>query len=449
MNLSIPVNNVMEYIEDTKISPYISHVKIKVCWVGQQPNRNHTVITKDVALEMGRNLPGSPIVGYYNKDNKDFEQHNRELNITEDGEVQFIDTTFPYGFVPTDAKVWFQWFSDSGVKREYLCTEGYVWTGAYPESKRMVDKGNNQSMELDRQDSPGHWADDVNSGHRIFIYNEALIKKLCVLGEHFEPCFEGASISGYSLNSQEFEEFKTTMFSMINELKEAINKGGSDMEENKNTLPVEGEEATPETFAAEETVEETPTEAPAQDEFAKKDEEEKTSEDNSDKENTDKNEDNNEEEKSEDEDEDKKKKYNLEEVVEYQELTQKYATLEAQLNELQEKYNALETENNGLREFKLAGERKAKEDMIAKFYMLDDAAKKECIDNVDNYSLEEIESRLSVYCFRNGINFASEENKSEEQEIQPTVFNLNNQEDADDAPEWVKAVRRFQNKEEF
>jgi hypothetical protein len=28
-----------------------------------------------------------------------------------------------------DAKVWFQWFKDDGIPHEYLCTEGYIWTG--------------------------------------------------------------------------------------------------------------------------------------------------------------------------------------------------------------------------------------------------------------------------------------------------------------------------------
>jgi hypothetical protein len=28
-------------------------------------------------------------------------------------------------------------------------TEGYIWTGQYPEAKRIVERGNNQSMELD------------------------------------------------------------------------------------------------------------------------------------------------------------------------------------------------------------------------------------------------------------------------------------------------------------
>jgi len=316
----------------------------------------------------------------------------------------------------------------------------------------MITKGNNQSMELDRESSSGYWANSDNSSHRIFIYNEALIKKLCVLGEHFEPCFEGASIAAFSLNSPEFEEFKTTMFSMINELKEAITKGGSDMEEeNKNILPVEGEEPVTETFAAEETSD--VESAPAEGEFVKK-----VPEDNSDKENKDKKEDKK-ETKAEDKEEDKKEDKKEDEddySAKYQELTDNYAALEAQYNELKDKYAALEAEKTeldgevaGLREYKLAGERKAKEDMIAKFYMLDDEAKKDCVENIDKYSLDEIEAQLSVYCFRNGINFASEEENSEEQEIQPTTFNLNNTEDADDAPEWVKAVRRIQNKEEF
>lgn len=453
MNISIPVNNTMEFIEDTQISPFISHVKIKVCWVGQQPNRNHTVITKDVATEMGRNLPGSPIVGYYNKENKDFEQHNREIDFS-DGDVKFVDTTRPYGFVPPDAKVWFQVFSDGGIQHEYLCTEGYIWTKAYPESQRIISNGNNQSMEIDRETSDGYWTNDVNLGKRIFIYSEALIEKLCVLGEHFEPCFEGASVTAFSLNSPEFEEFKTTMFSMINELKEAI-KGGSDMEENKNVLPTETENPAEGNFAAQEDAPaENPTEVQAEFKKAEEDEEKKNSEDNSDKENSGENEDN--KKGSEEEDDDKKKNYNLDEVVEYQELSTKYAALEAQLNELQDKYTALETEKNtlegevtGLREFKLAGERKAKEDMIASFYMLDDEAKKDCVENIDKYSLDDIEAKLSVYCFRNGINFATEEKTTEEQGIQPTSFSLNEQIDADDAPEWVKTVRKIQNKEEF
>jgi hypothetical protein len=78
----------------------------KVCYVGQEPNRNNTVITKELATEMGKKLPGSPVVAFYNQEKKDFEGHEREI-VIEDGEYKILDITKPYGFVPTDANVWF------------------------------------------------------------------------------------------------------------------------------------------------------------------------------------------------------------------------------------------------------------------------------------------------------------------------------------------------------
>ena len=90
-----------------------------------------------------RKLVGSPIVGYYNEETGDFEEHNRLL-VIKDGKLIMKDTTRPYGFVDLNAKVWFAKYKDKdGVEREYLVTEGYLWTGQYPECKRIVDKGNN------------------------------------------------------------------------------------------------------------------------------------------------------------------------------------------------------------------------------------------------------------------------------------------------------------------
>jgi hypothetical protein len=40
-----------------------------VCWVGEEANRNRSVISKEVAKEMANSLPGSPIVGFYNENN--------------------------------------------------------------------------------------------------------------------------------------------------------------------------------------------------------------------------------------------------------------------------------------------------------------------------------------------------------------------------------------------
>jgi hypothetical protein len=41
-------------------------------------------------------------------------------------------------------------------------TEGYIWTGQYPESQRIIDEGNNQSMELSENYLDATWTKDDN-----------------------------------------------------------------------------------------------------------------------------------------------------------------------------------------------------------------------------------------------------------------------------------------------
>ena len=148
---SVLLETPIEFIESTKISPFISKVQIKVCYVGDEPNRNQSVITKEVAREMAPSLRGCPIVGFYNENSGDFEEHNRQINIS-NGEWRISDTTTPYGFVPTDAKIWFATYLDDGENEHmYLCTEGYIWDHVYSEAKRILTQGNNQSMELDEE----------------------------------------------------------------------------------------------------------------------------------------------------------------------------------------------------------------------------------------------------------------------------------------------------------
>lgn len=406
-HISIPIENTCELLNFTPINPLISKVQIKVCYVGEEPNRNSSVITKEVATEMAKSLPGCPIVGFY-KGEEDFDEHNRKITIVND-EVKIEDITKPYGFVSMDAKVWFQKFTDDDIEHEYLCTEGYIWTEAYPESKRIIEKGNNQSMELNRN-IKGSWTTDDNGFPEFFIINEALIEKLCILGEDVEPCFEGATISKqFSLSLD--ENFKQQMFAMVNELKEALDKGGNtQMEDNKII----------------------------EDEFKKKpDEEEKEEkkvseeEGKTDKENKPDSEEDKKDKNSEDEDEKKKKKYSLEEIPEYVELSKNFTAL-------QKDYDALVEEVAVLRSFKASAERADKEEMIKSFYMLSDADKKDCIDNIDKYSLDDIEAKLSVICVRNKVNFNLDEDKTPEN---PTVYTLGDNDDGDSAPAWIKAVR--------
>ena len=420
LHISIPIANTLEFINATEISPLISKCQVKVCYVGQNPNRNGTVITKKVATEMGRKLPGSPVVGYFSQATNDFEGHNKEISLRGGGNIEVLDTTKPYGFVPTDAKVWFQKFDDEGVEREYLVTECYIWTSAYPESQRLFEHGNNQSMELNKETQKGFWAKDNNSGSRFFIYNEALIEKLCILGESVEPCFEGAQFkTEFSLENM--EELRTTMFSMLTELQKTLNKGGSHetMDENKKTL---GNPEDP-NFEAKKQPE---------DENKKKPEGNPAPEDNKPKDGDNKPADNNKEEP--------KKKYNLDEVTEYTELLGKYETLQGEFETLKQEKSDLETEVTSLREFKLTADRKEKQSMIDGFYMLSDDDKKDVVEHIDTYSLDDIEAKLSIICVRNKVNFNLNNNNEQDDDQPKGLFNLENPAD-DNVPEWIKAVR--------
>ena len=470
MNNSIALSAPIELINITPFNPLISKCQIKVCWVGPEANPNKSIISKETAYELANSLPGSPIVGYFNENTGDFEQHNKIIEI-KNGQFKLKPTTQPYGFVDLGAKVWFQKFSDNGVEREYLVTEGWLWTGQFPECQRVIDQGNNQSMELSEDYIDAHWTKDANGNKQFFIINEAIISKLCILGDEYRPCFEGANITAPKIEFSLEESFKEQLFSMMTEIKNMLNEGGASMVDNTNTpvvqefadenqpavdTPVveEPAAAASETGATEPVVTKEPAAAPEfADDNAKDDEEEEkvcpkcgkpldecTCED----------EDEDEEEfaaktcpkcgkpidecECDDEDEeDKPAKYNLEEIPEYIELRNNYSALQAQ-------YDELKATNDELTSFKQGIERKEKETMIESFYMLSDELKKDVVDNIDTYSLEDIEAKLSIICVRNKVSFADlDENTGNE----PTIYTLNSGDcsDNDATPEWVKAIR--------
>lgn len=115
-------------------------------------------------MEMAKTLRGAPIVGYYREDKEDFADHGERIIFDDEG-IKFDCLTKPYGFVSPDAQVWFQEFEDTDdfgntVKKEYLMTTGYIWTGQFEEAKSVIENGKNQSMELQEETLKGEWATD-------------------------------------------------------------------------------------------------------------------------------------------------------------------------------------------------------------------------------------------------------------------------------------------------
>ena len=255
MHQSIATIDSPEFInlQPLEINPLMSRCEIKVLYLGE--NRNHSYITKEVAAEMAKTLRGAPIVGYYKEEKEDFRDHGEKVVFDDEG-MKFECMTKPYGFVAPDAKVWFQKFEDTDefgnqLTREYLMTTGYLWTGQFEEAKLAVDEGRPQSMELDVETLDGHWSTNSNTGMDFFIINDAIFSKLCILGEDVEPCFEGASVTApeVSKNFSLDNDFRKTLYTMMQDLKFAL-EGGNNMDMEQNLVV----EETAEEVAVEETV---------------------------------------------------------------------------------------------------------------------------------------------------------------------------------------------------
>lgn len=177
----------MEVLNTRPLSQLVTEATVKVCWVDdEKPNRNNTLITEQVGREIAATLPGAPVVGFFKEAENDFQEHSVRITI-EDNSVKFESLTRPYGFVAPEKQPWYQKFMEDGIERTYLMCKVYLWTTQYPEAKMALGKG--QSMELNPDSVDGYFDGDV------FVFTSATLDRLCILGDAFEPCFEGAKIA--------------------------------------------------------------------------------------------------------------------------------------------------------------------------------------------------------------------------------------------------------------
>ena len=417
-------------LQPLDVNPLMSKCEIKVFYIGA--NRNHTFISEEVATEIGKTLRGAPIVGYYRDTKEDFTDHGEKVIIDDEG-VKFECQTIPYGFVSPDAKVWFQNFEDNDgmgntVVHKYLMTTGYLWTGQFPESSLPVNQGRPQSMELQNESVKGQWRTNYDNGLDFFIINDAIIQKICILGDDVEPCFEGASVTAPDVSTKFTldDNFKHTLYSMMQDLKNALNGGGQQMDNLEQSVTTEAtEEKGVETnFTQEEAANVVPEEeakdTSVSSSYVKEDEKEDQDDDknpnDSDKEDD--------SDKDDDEQDDKKD-------------AKKYALIEEELRSLKESYSALQTQYQELVQFKKEIDNQKKKELINEFYMLSDEDKADVVRNIEKYTLEEIKSKLSVICFDKKVSFTLD--KTEQKPI--TTYKLDNNDENDSLPDWVKAVK--------
>ena len=458
MHQSIATIDSPEFInlQPLDINPLMSRCEIKVLYLGE--NRNHSYITKEVASDMAKTLRGAPIVGYYKEDKEDFADHGERVIFDDEG-VKFECLTKPYGFVDPNSEVWFQKFEDTDdfgntTTREYLMATGFLWTEQYEECKSVLEKGKNQSMELDEKTLDGHWSTNSKTGMDFFIINDAIFSKLCILGDDVEPCFEGARVTAPEVStsfSKVDDTFKKTLYTMMQELKFALEGGQSNMDLDNKEEVVDNEVVDNATTEETTDTQETNVEENDKTEQSTSTENQQSIEAQSNESSFAKNEDDDKEDSSdndsEDTEKDNEKNDKTKNACGGKEDEKTKHSLETELEELQNKYSKLEEDYNALVEFKNQIENEKKDTLINSFYMLTDEDKADVIENKAKYSLDDIEAKLSVICVRKKVNFDLDEDeasKDENNNVDTNVMTYTLVDEESSTPAWISALKKTQ-----
>lgn len=251
-----------------------SKARLKIFYKGL--NRNGSYITDEVAEKLLSTLPGTPIVGSFSGEKDDFEGHMpwspEELKA--------------YGFVPQDMNFsWEMSLDPDGVYRTYACTDIILWTGRYPIASRIV--GKSHSMELNPNTVEGEWVETDDDFY--FQFTNAEFFGLCILGNDYEPCFEGSSF--YELHQptekNTFSKEMQEMFSLYKgelDIADENLTGGQEME-NKEKDQIAEQEEKEEVLPTEEQEEvETEVDAEEPEVEEQEEQEEETSEEETDSE---------------------------------------------------------------------------------------------------------------------------------------------------------------------
>jgi hypothetical protein len=362
-------------------------------------NRNGSYISDEVAEQMIATLPGTPIIGNFDGDKDDFLGHNWDK-----------EHSIPYGFVPEDMNFKWEMFLDpDGVYRTYACADLVLWTGRYPVASKIV--GKSHSMELNPDTMEGEWTEE--NDEFIFKVTKAEFFGLCVLGDQYEPCFEGSCFYSHINKENNFallkEELKTLFESYTNSDNSAEENltGGQNMEEdnlNPQNPEMEEEVSNVET----ETVEE--VETPEVEETAEEIETETEEVENEETTETESDEDKEEEENAEVPEE------TVEEIEETEDQKQ-IEILNSQLSEKDEEIAELKAELTSLKEYKVQKIKEEKETVLNTY------ANKFSEEELNEFK-EKLESYESAIELKKDIALALLEKTSQEEEVDASQFTL-------------------------
>lgn len=361
-------------------------VKLSLCTYQQIANLMH--FSKELLESKTYQIDYMPIYGLIKiKENDDgtceyyMGDHETEYDI-EDGELKLTSKTVILGVaLPNTSK--FEMITRHGETKEYVTFEALLYSKKYPQLKTVVTQDLDASMEI--SDVEKHWNDDTD----CYEIDDMNIDAHCLIG--VQPAFKLAGV----LEKFSLESFKSEFEELLNEVKFSLNiinqqtemKGG-DSVENEETKVAEMESQQAETGNT------------SEEELSKEDAE---NEDDMTK-------------KKRCEEDGKESKYTDEQ---YEVLLSKYEKLESDFNDITSKYNDV---NGKYAEIISKQEYSKKVEVVDTFKeKLTDDEIKSVIDNVNKFSIQEIDDRLTLALGKK-VKAQKEDVKLEEANTQQSNF---------------------------
>lgn len=261
----------------------IRFTKVKIWLMHLGLNRNGSIFTKEVVQKAIPSLANTPImasVGLNTWGVKDFEGHESDIEVSEDGELRFINKTFPFGVIPENNNAKFETrVGDDMIEREYLTVEGLLWNKWEDAVDILYGKGGvaGQSMEL--SDEYKGYFDGEN-----FEFTEFQFFGACLLGDDVLPAMSNSTVElKYADSTKKYIDDKLKVFNTINFESEQGGKTlAKDKLENEIVEETKFEEAEVETKAdaeaKEEPIKEAVQEQKAEDTDSKEEVQEKAEE---------------------------------------------------------------------------------------------------------------------------------------------------------------------------
>lgn len=182
-------------------------------------------------------LANIPILGYITVDEdgeQDFKGHEEQL-VIENNEFKFKYIGRAWGLIPEQNNAHFEYrYGEDGVEREYLVTEGILWTAKFPEVQEIFDRDGgfkSQSMELY---PPSVKGSVDNEG--LFIFSEAKFEGATILGENVTPAMISSTIEKFSLATNIKTEFSEMLTEFNTYFSKSQEKGDDTVDINENQV---------------------------------------------------------------------------------------------------------------------------------------------------------------------------------------------------------------------